>query len=42
LNKTLHKNGLAEWVKVKALSPNPSMGEGEEKKMDALSIASLT
>jgi hypothetical protein len=32
LENTHHKKGLAEWLKVKALSSNPST-EGEKRKL---------
>jgi hypothetical protein len=41
LDKTLHKKGLVEWLRVKALSSSPSNGKKkrkkERKKMDQLS-----
>jgi hypothetical protein len=32
LEETLHKNGPVEWLKVQALSSNPSTGKNTNKK----------
>jgi hypothetical protein len=32
LEKICHRKGLVEWLKVKALSSNPSPQKGKEKK----------
>jgi hypothetical protein len=36
--KTLHKKGLAEWLKVKALSPNPRTSKKKAQKTKARDI----
>jgi hypothetical protein len=32
LKNTLHKKGLVEWLKVKALSSNPSIAKKKKKR----------
>jgi hypothetical protein len=36
LEKTHHKKGLVEWVKVYALSSNPSTTRGKERKKERM------
>jgi ribosomal protein S21 len=39
LKKTLHKNGLVEWLKVKTLSSNPRTTKKKKKKKIAPAIS---